>query len=194
MKLAIGITGHPLAGKETAANRIAERAKMDGRTVSYHRFSDILRDTLDLWGMAHGRDPEQKLAQVMELMAEGTLSRAMKHRLAKDPADIGILDGVRWYSDENMIREFPKEGIASLLLYITADLDTRFTRLVKRGRSGEQMTTREEFERQNQQKNEIYISDIGSRADAKILNNYDSLDGLIAAIDAVYDERIKSAL
>ena len=65
MKLLIGITGSPLAGKETAANIFAELLQKDGYSVSRHRFSDILRDTLDLWGLPHGRINEQNMAQLM---------------------------------------------------------------------------------------------------------------------------------
>lgn len=53
MKLVIGLVGLPLAGKETVANKLEELVKKDGYSVSRHRFSDVLRDTLDLWGMEH---------------------------------------------------------------------------------------------------------------------------------------------
>jgi len=78
MELVIGIAGLPLAGKETAADAIAALLKKDGFTVSRHRFSDVLRDTLDLWGVPHGRDNEQRLAQLMDQLEKGTLSRAVK--------------------------------------------------------------------------------------------------------------------
>src|SRR5262249_22148093 len=84
MKLVIGLAGLPLSGKETVATRIEASFKADGFSVSRHRFSDVLRDTLDLWGMSHGRANEQILAQIMQrpgAFPEGVLSRAVKHRM-----------------------------------------------------------------------------------------------------------------
>src|SRR5271170_4309509 len=98
MKLVIGLAGLPLAGKETVAIKLEELFHGDGATVSRHRFSDILRDTLDLWGMPHGRGNEQILAQIMQRpggFPEGVLSHAVKTRMMKDTADVGILDGAR---------------------------------------------------------------------------------------------------
>src|ERR1700722_3255043 len=137
MKLVIGLAGLPLAGKETVGNKLEMLFKADGHTVSRHRFSDVLRDTLDLWGMPHGRSNEQILAQIMQRpggFPEGVLSRAVKARLSKDTADVGILDGMRWDSDEAMIREFPADGIKSLVIYVFADEDHRYARLVARNR------------------------------------------------------------
>lgn len=197
MKLAIGVTGSPLAGKETAANAIAEYLQKDGFSVSRHRFSDVLRDTLDLWGLPHGRTNEQLMAQLMilpQFYGPNTLSNAMKMRLMKDPVDVGIVDGVRWFSDEEMFRAFPDEGIKSLIIYVAADEDVRYERLRKRNRAGESVTTREEFARQNQQPNEIYIAEIGSRADIKLTNNYDAPAPFLKNIRAAYEKQVRPLL
>ena len=81
----------------------------------------------------------------MPIPAEGVLSRAVKHRLSKNTADVGILDGMRWGVDNTMVREFPAEGIKSIVIYVTADDDHRYARLMARNRSGEAATTREQF-------------------------------------------------
>ena len=197
MKLVIGLVGAPLAGKETVANKLEALLKADGITVSRHRFSDILRDTLDLWGMSHGRSNEQILAQIMQrpgAFPEGVLARAIKFRLSKDVADVGILDGMRWDVDEKMLREFPGEGIKSLVIYIDASDDMRYVRLVARNRAGEAATTREQFDVLNQQPNEIYIPQIGSRADITIVNNYTDIADFEWDIEAAYREKIKPLL
>ena len=198
MKLVIGIAGLPLAGKETIAIKLEELFHADGATVSRHRFSDILRDTLDLWGMPHGRENEQRLAQVMQMpgvgFAEGVLSNAMKFRLMQNPADVGILDGVRWLSDEIMMNGFPKEGIRKLLIYVYADDDVRYARLIARNRSGEAATTREQFAEINKQPNEIGIPDIGSRADLRLTNNYGAIADFEKDIAEAYQKIIKPLL
>jgi dephospho-CoA kinase len=201
MKLVIGIAGLPLAGKETVAIKLEELLHADGATVSRHRFSDILRDTLDLWGMPHGRGNEQTLAQIMQRpggadgtapgFPEGVLSRAVKARLLKDAADVGILDGARWAVDETMLREFPAEDVKSIIIYVDADDDHRFARLQARNRSGESATTREQFATLNLQPNEIFIPQIGSRADVKLGNNYDNIADFEREIEEAYREKIK---
>jgi len=197
MKLVIGLAGLPLAGKETVGNKIADLIKADGISVSRHRFSDILRDTLDLWGMPHGRANEQILAQIMQrpgAFPEGVLSRAMKHRLKQNTADVGILDGVRWDSDEAMIREFPQESIASLIIYVDTDDDHRYARLIARNRSGEASTTREQFAELNRQPNETFIPIIGTRADIKLVNNYEAIADFEKDIVTAYEQSIKPLL
>lgn len=197
MKLVIGIVGPPLAGKETFANVITRLLKNDGHSVSYNRFSDILRDTLDIWGIPHGRENEQLLAQFMvnpQFFGAGTLSRAMKNRLLKDTADVGILDGVRWFSDEKMIREFPEENVKSLIAFVNADPDVRFTRLQKRNRAGESATSRADFDRQGKAENEIYIPEIGGRADIQLENNYENVADFEKDAEVAYEKSIKPLL
>src|SRR5260221_3268415 len=197
MKLVIGLVGLPLSGKETVANKLEELLKSDGHSVSRHRFSDILRDTLDMWGMPHGRANEQMLAQIMQrpgAFPEGILSRAMKHRLMQNTADVGLLDGVRWDTDEQMMNSFPAEGIKKLMIYISADDDHRYTRLIARNRSGEAATTREQFAELNKQPNEIYIPEIGSRADLELKNNYEDVPSFQRDIENAYQNSIKPLL
>ena len=197
MKLVIGIVGAPLAGKETFANVVEELLKNDGHSVSRHRFSDILRDTLDLWDVPHGRENEQLLAQFMvnpKFFGQGTLSNAVKAKVSKDTADVGMLDGVRWHSDEAMIRSFPAQGIKSLIAYVTANPDVRYARLQKRNRAGEGATTREMFDMQNKAENEIYIPEIGGRADVILENNYEDVEGFRKDVEAAYLKSIKPLL
>lgn len=186
MKLVIGIIGPALAGKETVADELERLLKADGHSVSRHRFSDILRDTLDLWGVPHGRDNEQPLAQLMDRFAKGTLSHAVENRLAKDSSDVGILDGMRWYSDEAMLRGFSAKEIKNVMIYVTASADRRYERLRKRNRAGEAAITREKFDIQMQAENETYIPEIGARADIKLTNDYENIADLRRDVQAAY--------
>lgn len=197
MKLVIGIVGPPLAGKETVADKLEELLERDGHTVSRHRFSDILRETLTLWGIPHGRANEQLLPQVMHApnaFGEGALSYAVKNRLMKDEAEVGILDGARWLEDEKMLRQFPEEGISSVIIYVTASPDQRFARLQARNRAGESKTTRAEFDRQEKAKNEVEIADIGSRADITLANDADNIEIFQKEVAREYEKRIKPLL
>jgi uridine kinase len=190
MKLVIGIIGAPLAGKETCANLLEKLLVEDGYSVSRHTFSEILKATLDLWDIPHGRDNEQRMAIIMNAetgFGDSALSRAMWRRLMEDSADVTILDGVRWRGDEKMIRSLNDEGIKTVMVYISADPKVRYARLVQRNRAGEAATTWEKFMQQEQMKNEVDIPDIGSRAEIALENNHDDVEHFERDINRVYE-------
>ncbi len=190
MKLIIGIIGAPLAGKETCANLLEKLLVEDGYSVSRHTFSEILKATLDLWDIPHGRDNEQKMAIIMNAetgFGDGALSRAMRRQLMEDTADVTILDGVRWLGDERMIRSLNDDGIKTVMVYIFADPKIRYARLLARNRAGEAATTWEDFSRQEKVRTEIDIPDIGSRAEITLENNYDNVEHFKRDINRVYE-------
>lgn len=190
MKLVIGLVGAPLAGKETCGNLLENLLVEDGYSVSRHTFSEILRATLDLWGIPHGRDNEQKMAIIMNAesgFGDGALSRAMRHQLMQDTADVTILDGVRWLGDERMIRSLNDEGIKTILIYIDAEARVRYARLLARNRAGEAATTWEDFSRQEKVRTEVDTPDIGSRAEIVLENNYDGIENFQRDINRVYE-------
>jgi uridine kinase len=196
MKLVIGIIGPPLAGKETCANVLEQLLLEDGYSVSRHTFSSILRDTLDLWNIPHGRDNEQKMAIIMNAetgFGDGALSRAMRKRLMEDLADVTILDGVRWLGDERMIRSLNDEGIKTIMIYVTADPKVRYARLLARNRAGESTTTWEKFMEQEGVKTEVDIPNIGGRAEIALENNYDNIENFRRDINRVYESLFDQA-
>jgi dephospho-CoA kinase len=190
MKLVLGIIGAPLAGKETCANLFEKLLKDDGYSVSRHTFSDILRETLALWNIEPNRENLQKMAIVMNAdsgFGDGSLSRAMKHHIANDTADVTILDGVRWLGDETMIRSLNDEGIKTIFIYIYATPEIRYARLSQRNRDGENTTSWEDFVRQGEAQTEVDIPDIGSRAEIILNNNYEDVNDFRKDIERVYE-------
>ncbi len=190
MKLIIGLVGASLAGKETCANVLEKLLIEDGYSVSRHTFSEILRETLDLWSIPHGRDNEQKMAIIMNAetgFGDGALARAWKHRIIYEDVDVTILDGVRWLGDEKMLRGLNEEGIKSILIYISVDPKIRYARLLVRNRAGESTTTWEDFARQERARNEVDIPDIGNRAEIVLENNYDGVENFERDINRVYE-------
>jgi len=196
MKLVIGIVGPPLAGKETCANILEQLLVEDGYSVSRHTFSEILKETLDLWDIPHGRDNEQKLSILMNTeggFGDGALSCAMRRRLMEDDSDVAILDGVRWLGDERMIRSLEDDGIKGVLIYITADEKVRYARLAARNRAGESATTWEDFMRQEKARTEVDIPDIGGRAEITLENNYDDVDHFARDVNRAYENLFDQA-
>ena len=177
MKVVIGLTGKPLAGKETVGHIIMKIAIKEcgyvlGQNYAHRqRFRDVLEETLKIWNISVNRDNLQKISQVMvaeNAFGKNALSNAIYNRLINDNAEIVIADGVRWLADEEMIRNIPEKR--GLILHIKSDFDTRFARAKIRRREGEAEISIEKFREQDNVKTEIYIEEIGGRADWAIEN------------------------
>jgi dephospho-CoA kinase len=166
MKIVVGLVGEKGSGKETFGDFFMETAK--GQKIVRVRFSDILNETLKLWGIDRTRENLQKLAVIMDDgFKKGTLTHAIYERIHSLDADIVILDGVRWETDEKLIRSFPK----NFLVYINADVDIRYERLKIRREKLDEAKTYEQFMEEEKAPNEVLIPAIGRRADFKVKNN-----------------------
>jgi dephospho-CoA kinase len=167
MKYLIGVVGENGAGKDTFTTFLTAAAAP--LTVSKHRFSDVLYETLNSWGIETSRSNLQNLAIIMnKQFGKGSLTRAARTRVGSDEADIVIIEGVRWKSDEPMIRTF----VNNLLVYITAEPKIRYGRMKTRGEKvGEKNFSYEQFEKEERAETELEIPKIGAKADFKIENN-----------------------
>lgn len=167
MKIIIGLVGEKGSGKETFVQVLREC--LSNVSINHVRTSDILKETLALWDLPITRRNLQDLAIVMDGgYGLGTLTRAMKARIEKDSSDIVIFDAVRWQSDAEMVRSFPKH----FLVYITADIKTRYERTkARKEKQGESSASYEQFVEEEQIATELDIPKIGATAEAKILNN-----------------------
>lgn len=166
MKTIIGLVGEKGSGKETFGNFLMEIAK--GKTVKRVRFSDLLNYTLKLWDLPQDRENLQHLAVVMDTgFGSGTLTSGIRKQIENLDADIIILDGVRWETDEILVRSFPR----NFMIYITADIDKRYERLKKRDEKKGEAETFKQFMQSEKAKNELLIPKIGKRANLKIENN-----------------------
>ncbi|MDP2696054.1 MAG: hypothetical protein Q8O87_02260 [bacterium] len=184
MKALIALTSEQLGGKETAGKWLIELAKQDGFTVSQHRFSDVLNDILALLDIDKTRSNLQQLAAALDdAFGKGTITKAVKARFENDNAVILIIDGVRWPSDEIMVRNITN----SILIYITADQHLRWQRTRQRCRSGEENKSLAEFCQDELARTEVDIPQIGSRADIKIENN-GTLEEFDAKIESLWQD------
>ncbi|MBI4067862.1 hypothetical protein HY413_00440 [Candidatus Kaiserbacteria bacterium] len=185
MALVIGLVGEKGGGTGTFATTLADIAK-DEKIVAV-RFSDLLRETLDLWHIAPTRANLQKMAVVMDDgFGAGTLSNAIYERVAQLKADIVIIDGVRWETDVALIRRFPK----NLLVYITASARVRYDRTIARGeKSGESTTSFDQFMREEQATNELLIPKFGAAAD-HIIKNEGTIAEYKKAVTVCYTDHI----
>lgn len=165
--IVLGLVGEKGSGKQTFADYLKKMAK--GKKIAHMRFSDILKETLELWSLELTRSNYQQVSIAFNnTFGAGTLSNALYQRVMKQPADIVILDGVRWLSDEKLINSFPEKR----LIYITAKAKTRWERVTKRGeKAGEADASLEQFMAEEKVKTETLIPKIGKRADIRIDNS-----------------------
>ncbi len=175
MSLVIGLVGEIRAGKSDFVKfwqKIMEE-EHPMRSMETMKFSDILFETLGAWGIEQSRVNLQKLAQAMNNeYGEGTLTRAVKARVDASSADIILIDGVRWLSDEKLIK-----NLNGTMLYVSADVNIRYKRaLLSTEKVGENLLSFEEFQATEKAVNEIHIPVIGGRADHCIVNNWTLAD------------------
>lgn len=187
MKIVIGLVGEKGSGKETFAKFLTQAAS--GKTVSHRRFSDVLGETLKLWGIRTTRKNLQKLAVVMDnAFGEGTLTNAVYALIGRDNADIVILDGIRWKTDLAMLRRFSR----NILVYVTADTETRYARVKERKeKEGEECATLEQFLEEERAPNELLIPQIGKEAGVRITNNV-TVDDFKKCIEDFYRKYVKT--
>lgn len=187
MRLVIGLIGELRAGKETVGNMLLEFIAVHSckfpkpKTAVRHRFSDVLGETLDMWGIPRSRENLQDLAVIMRgRFGDPALTNAVRHRAVNAKDDAVILDGVRWQTDFDMIRSLPNHA----LIYITADQRRRYERAIAHhgvgAKVGEQTQTFAEFCAAEQKPNEVVIPLLGKHADAVIENNDDDPEHALA--------------
>lgn len=170
MKLVIGVTGEIGSGKNTFTEKLIKIARSNGKNVSAIRFSDILKDTLELWHLPLTRQNFQLLAVSMnEVFGPNTLAQAVYQKTSSQISEVIILDGIRWVEDFEMVTNFPN----NLIVYIKTDGQKRFERIRQRSekKQEQQNLTFEQFQQSEQTENEQYVSTIGPQADEIIENN-----------------------
>ena len=167
-KLVIGLIGPQGAGKDTFFD-IFKRLLPENLGVAQVRTSDVLRETLSLWGQDLTRDNLQSLAIYMKEMCGPDIIACIAHeRIERAPEKIVFLNGLRWEADIITLSSFPRHA----LVYITAAPTFRFRRMkARREKVGEEFMSWEEFMTQEQRPTETLISDLGKTyADAVIIN------------------------
>ena len=178
-KLILGITGEMGSGKGTIAAHVIEK-----HMGSTHRFSTMLRDVLDRLYIEQTRENIAQLSTILRKnFGEDCLSNVMMHDAQNDDRTLVIIDGVRRKTDIVHLEGLPHFK----LVYIDADIKTRYERIIKRGENaGESQKTFEEFQKDHEHEAESQIVGLKKEADYVIDNNgnfqqlYDQINKIIA--------------
>ncbi|HAI74291.1 MAG TPA: hypothetical protein DCS28_02830 [Candidatus Moranbacteria bacterium] len=178
MKIILGLAGEIASGKGTIARHIEE--KHNGIS---HRFSTALRDVARRMSLEENRENLQKLSTVFrENFNDDILSMVICRDVEKDMHQIIAIDGVRRMADIKYLKSL--EGFK--LVYIEANLDNRYHRIIKRKEnSDDSQKTYEEFKSDNGREAESQVKDLKNHADFTIDNNgtfaelYERVDEII---------------
>ncbi len=177
-KIILGFAGEIASGKGTAAKYL-----VDKYGSGYFRFSTILRDVLKRLHLEESRENAQKLSTLLrQNFSEDILSKAISEDVLSDRHDIIAVDGVRRLSDIKYLKDLP----GFRLVYIEADIEKRFERIVKRGENvDDKNKTFEEFVKDNNRETETQIRGMKNDADFAVDNNgaiaelYGKIDGIV---------------
>jgi len=163
-KLILGLAGEMVSGKGTIAKHIVEEHKGGA-----HRFSTILRDVLDRLYLEQSRDNIQKLSTILRKnFGEDVMAKIMYHDTQKDEHDIVVVDGVRRMADILYLEEVPHFK----LVYVEADMETRYNRIISRGENTDDAKKSfEEFKKAHQDESELQIRELKNYANYVVDNN-----------------------
>ncbi len=145
-----------------------------------YRFSTPLRDILDRMHREKSRDTMQKLSTALRhVFGDDILSEIILADIGQSKASCIVIDGVRRESDIRYLKHL--QGFK--LIYIDADLSTRYTRVTFRGENASDTTkTIEEFIRENEAEAEARIRDLKEISDI-VLENNETIEDLERAFE-----------
>ncbi|MFA6490899.1 MAG: AAA family ATPase, partial [Candidatus Magasanikbacteria bacterium] len=123
-KIVLGFVGDLASGKGTICKYLLEKYG----TNSY-RFSTMLRDVLKRLYVENSRENLQNLSTVLRTnFGQDLMSRVIAEDVKNDSKEIVAVEGIRRPTDITYLEKNPGFN----LIYITADPQTRWERLVKR--------------------------------------------------------------
>ena len=179
-KIILGLVGELAAGKGTIVNYLKKKHS----AVSF-RYSDSLRENLELYGLEISRENMQNLSTLLRKnFGENILAKGMVKKVNNSKNNIIVIDGVRRHTDIENLGDV--EGFN--LIYITADQKIRYERYIERNENvGDGEMDFEQFQEKEEAETEQQIPEIGAEAKYKI-NNNGNLEGLHQQIENILKE------
>lgn len=181
-KLILGVTGEMGSGKGVIAKHVVLEHK-----GSMHKFSTMLRDVLERMYIEESRENISKLSKMLrQNFGEEVFANTMYHDTQNDEHEIVVIDGIRRMADLTYLKQLENFK----LVYVDADLETRYKRVVDRGENeNDAQKTLEEFKRDQEIESETQIRDLKNYADYVIENN-GAFQELYGRINEIIKENI----
>ena len=181
-KIIIGLVGETGSGKDTVAHYLKRRYD-----VQLLRFSQPLKKTLDLFFNKSSKEDQSWLYTVFkERFGEDVLHQGVR-RYVEQHDGIMCVNGMRMMKDLDFIRSFKNNYI----IYVTADQELRWQRVVGRGEKSDDKQSLEDFQKfEATAETEKNIPAIGAQADFTITND-GSMDELLWQVDDAMKEILK---
>jgi len=180
----IGISGTFSSGKDTVAEYLAD---LGFAVVST---SDLLREEMRKRKKRINRKALVEMANQLEVeWGEGSLAR-IAYENNKHKQDL-VITGIRKISEIEYLRTIP----GFFLVFIDAPIETRYIRVVKRGREGEGKLSLEEFKKQENLEmsggSSQRLDYCRENADMLLMND-GNLEQLVQKVDAMIAESAKA--
>lgn len=170
-KLIIGLSGKICAGKDTSAQYIEDIVSQKlSKKVTHLHFSDLLTDFLAEMGVEKSRKNYHNLSQIFfKHFGPSVFADAVYKKTLESNSDIIIWNGMRSAYDVSLLKRFKNH----IIVYIEANLESRYERLLKRNRnSGDITKSFEEFKQDQSRSTEQYIDEIKKESNL-VINNVD---------------------
>ena len=182
-KLIFGITGEMGSGKGVVSKYIEQKYK-----AGKHRFSTMLRDVLKRMYIEESRENTANLSLTSRKnCGEDVFAKTMYHDVEKDEHDIVVIDGVRRMADIVYLKDLPYFK----LIYIDADLEARYKRVVDRDENdNDSEKTLDDFKKDQELESEAQISDLRNYAE-HIVDNNGTYRDLYGQIDEIIKQYLK---
>lgn len=168
-KIIFGFTGLPVSGKGTAAAYLKNKYG-----ASVFGFSKMLRDLVDRLYIPQSRDNLIKISEVLRAtFGEDIMAKTMAKDVAKDSAEIVVVEGIRRLADVQALLSMPNFVLAEIF----ADPQVRYSRIVNRGENtDDKQKTYAEFLADHQRSTELSILEVIKLTKERIDNNGSEAD------------------
>lgn len=176
-KVIIGLAGKIASGKETVGKYLIE--KSGAKKI---RFSDPLRQILDILDLPDSRQNMQTLSTVVrQNFDENILAKAMMKLVSRLESNLVIIDGVRRKTDIENFRQLKN----FFLIYIDTTQEKRYERCVKRNENpGDSEMPREDFNKKDNAEAEEQIESLKKEANF-VMDNNGTFENLYQQIENV---------
>ncbi len=182
MKNVIGLAGAIGSGKTAASDHICVKYG-----AAQLRYSQILTDVLGRLHLPNERGNLQTLGECLRRsFGDDVVVNAFRKDLEACPADIVVVDGIRYPNEVAMLRTLEN----NVLLFIDAPEEVRYKRAVARSEKGEASLSFKDFVKAGSRETEKQLPEIKKAADY-VIENDGTVYSLYSKIDAILAKRLK---